>query len=295
MDTRIDVIKAKVPGPEWTRSYGAQASASRVSVLNGFAQKYSAYSATGAFSLKWIPRGSARYCVDRAQHRLAGEKVLLLHAGQPYEIDFLDRSGTESFCLFFSEALLKDALESVEAETEPRPLQFADMVFTPPAELTSALHQLRSVIGDHDVAPERLEEVLLSLLADLVTISRDHQQLVENIPAKRPQTRRLLLGRLQRAREMIDDHQGRPPPLAELARASALSKFHLLRLFKAAFGVSPVQYAEGCRMERGKHLLRQSHMPIASIAETLGYESQSAFTKMFRRHVGVTPHAYRTA
>jgi len=93
---------------------------------------------------------------------------------------------------------------------------------------------------------------------------------------------------------MIEDFQGRPLGLDELAHAASLSKFHLLRLFKATFNVSPVEYADRCRVDRGKDLLRHTRLPIGRIAERLGYESQSAFTRMFRRHTGVTPRVFRS-
>jgi AraC-like DNA-binding protein len=202
-------------------------------------------SATLRFSLKWFPRGSARYGVDRLHHRLAGDKVLLLQAGQPYEIEFLDRRGTESFCLFFSEALLREALAAGEIEDDGRDrLQYVDMVFTLSDGLISVLTLLRSRAPTLDKNQGRAEEILLSLLAELTLIRLDHQRLAAAIPARRPGTRRRLLGSVQRAKEMIDDRAGRPPPLEELARAAGLSKFHLLRTFKAAFNASPMEYAE---------------------------------------------------
>jgi methylphosphotriester-DNA--protein-cysteine methyltransferase len=85
--------------------------------------------------------------------------------------------------------------------------------------------------------------MLLSLLSGFISISHNHQRMAGNVPAKRATTRRLLLGRLQRAKEMIEDLQGRPPPPDELAQAESLSKFHLLRLFKATFDASPSEYA----------------------------------------------------
>ena len=134
----------------------------------------------------------------------------------------------------------------------------------------------------------------MSLLTDFVMISHDHLRLAENVPAKRATTRRLLLGRLQRAKEMIEDFQGRPLALDELAQATSLSKFHLLRLFKATFNVLPLEYADRCRVNRGKALLRHTPLSIGQVAELLGYESQSAFARMFRRHNGVTPRAFRS-
>lgn len=92
---------------------------------------------------------------------------------------------------------------------------------------------------------------------------------------------------------MIEDHPGQPPSLDELARASGLSRFHFLRLFKAAFETTPMAYVERRRVELGKHLLQQTPLSIGQIADRLGYQSQSAFAKLFRRHVGVTPRVFR--
>jgi AraC family transcriptional regulator len=198
-----------------------------------------------------------------------------------YEVEFLDRNGTESFCLHFSGSVLKEVLADREINSDSRPVarsdrlcdqsQLADMVFRPPVELTNALRRLRHSIGFLNEPSERIEEMLLLLLSGLITISHDHRRLAENVPARRPATRRMLLGRLQRAREMIEDHQGRPLPLEELARASCLSKFHLLRLFKATFDVPPLEYADRCRVERGKVLLRQTRLSIGQVADRLGY------------------------
>ena len=296
MQTRVGVSRVgpSLAGPEEHRSFGPADSPFRIHLLNGFARQYTAYERDGAFSLKWVPRGRARYSVDRLHHQLAGHKVLLLQAGQPYEIAFLDRSGTESFCLFFSEALLSEALAASEIEAGGRhSQQYVDMVFMPSHGLTSILSWLRSHALTLNRDPGRAEEILLSLLGDLTLIRREHRSLAAAIPAQRPATRRRLLSSVQRAKEMIDDYQGRPPPLKELARATGLSKFHFLRTFKATFNASPMEYAERRRIERGQHLLQQSRSSVGAIAEQLGWESQSAFTKAFRRHIGITPREFR--
>jgi AraC family transcriptional regulator len=305
MQTRINIARVGTDAPEQfgPPSYGPSTNPSKITILNGFARQFSVRQEHGAFSLKWIPKGAARYKVGGTQHHLVGEKVLLLHAGQPYEVEFLDRSGTESFCLFFSEPLLKEVLADREVDSDLLPVarsghlydhsQFADMVFRPQGDLMAVLRRLRHSIVAFDEPSDQLEETLLSLVGNLIAISDDHGRLAKNVPAKRPATRRLLLGRLQRAREMIEDHQGRPPPLDELAQASCLSKFHLLRLFKATFGVPPLEYAERFRVERSKDLLRCTQLSIGQVSQRLGYESQSAFAKMFRRHVGVTPRVFR--
>jgi AraC-like DNA-binding protein len=306
MQIRIDIALVGPDAPDGGGShvYGTPTSLSRISILNGFARDFAIRETHGAFSLKWIPKGVARYGVDRAQHLLSGDKVLFLHARQPYEVEFRNRGGNESLCVFFSQRIFEEALADRRDDPAIRrllqsgdicdPLQFTDIVFRPPVELGTALRRLRHSICKLDRRPERLEEILLSLLTDFVMISHDHLRLAENVPAKRATTRRLLLGRLQRAKEMIEDFQGRPLALDELAQATSLSKFHLLRLFKATFNVLPLEYADRCRVNRGKALLRHTPLSIGQVAELLGYESQSAFARMFRRHNGVTPRAFRS-
>lgn len=293
MQTRIDIVRGDgAPGhPPHRRSFGCPENGSAITVLNGVARRFVAREESGAYSLKWIPRGLARYSVDGMHHYIAGEKVLLLDAAQSYEVEFLDDSGTESFCLFFSNALLRDA--SIDAAGR-KTAQFADMVFAPPPDLSAALRASRRSLAQANLAVATFEERLLTVLASTVALGAEHRRLAERVPASRAETRRRLLSRLQRAREMIEDCAERPPDLTQLAEASALSKFHLLRLFAETFGATPHEYAQRRRVERAKDLLRHSQLSILRIAETLGYESQSAFARRFRRHTGTTPRAFRS-
>jgi AraC-like DNA-binding protein len=231
-------------------------------------------------------------CCPLQRHYLAGDKLLLLDAGQSYEVEFLDRSGTESFCLFFSTALLREAWAEAAAGRETA--QFADMVFAPPPDLSAVLRTLRQNLARTDMAVAAFEERLLGVVASTVALGAEHRRLAERVPARRAATRRRLLSQLQRAREMIEDCAERPPDLTQLAEVSALSKFHLLRLFAETFGATPLEYAQLRRVARAKDLLRYSRLSIVRIAETLGYESQSAFARTFRRHTGTSPRAFRS-
>jgi hypothetical protein len=221
MQTHIDIVRGDgAPGhPPDTQSFGRPENRSAITVLNGMARRFVAREQEGAYSLKWIPRGVARYSVDRVHHYLAGDKLLLLDAGQSYEVEFLDRSGTESFCLFFSNALLREAsTEAAGRETA----QFADMVFIPPPDLSAAMRALRQNLARADMALEAFEEKLLGVLASTVILGAEHRRLAERIPARRAATRRRLLSQLQRAREMIEDCAERPPDLTQLAEARAM-------------------------------------------------------------------------
>ena len=72
-----------------------------------------------------------------------------------------------------------------------------------------------------------------------------------------------------------------------------MSRYHFARAFAKAVGSSPLQYVIGERMELAKARLKTLHAPVSEIALGVGYEDVSRFSRHFRRHVGVTPAAFR--
>ena len=101
--------------------------------------------------------------------------------------------------------------------------------------------------------------------------------------------------RLQRVRDYIEAHLDDRLTLADLAGVACLSPYHFSRSFKEAVGVGPQRYVMQRRLERAKTLVRKSSQPLAMIAQEVGFTDQSHLTTIFRREIGMTPGAYRTA
>lgn len=80
--------------------------------------------------------------------------------------------------------------------------------------------------------------------------------------------------------------------VAQLADAAALSRSAFFDRFTRAVGVAPMEYLLSWRMELAKDLLRREGMPIADVAERVGYASASAFSTAFSRHLGQSPRQY---
>ncbi|ATI15666.1 AraC family transcriptional regulator [Bordetella phage vB_BbrM_PHB04] len=98
--------------------------------------------------------------------------------------------------------------------------------------------------------------------------------------------------RKQRVIEYIEANIGDPITLSELASVAALSPHHFSRSFRRTFGVSPVRYVWTRRIDMAKRLMRYSALPLAAVALTCGFSSQSHFSTAFRVATGVTPAAY---
>lgn len=100
--------------------------------------------------------------------------------------------------------------------------------------------------------------------------------------------------RLRRAVSYIHDHLASEVSLDALAAEAAMSPFHFSRAFKAAIGVSPLQYVIQERLERAKLLLRTTQLPVAEVAHRVGYEDVSRFGRRFKRRFSATPGSVRS-
>jgi AraC-like DNA-binding protein len=86
----------------------------------------------------------------------------------------------------------------------------------------------------------------------------------------------------------------RPWTVDELAKEAAMSRAALAKRFVALVGQSPIQYLAGWRMHLARDLLRESTLAIGEIAGRVGYDSEAAFNRAFRRLVGLPPATWRS-
>jgi AraC family transcriptional regulator len=81
--------------------------------------------------------------------------------------------------------------------------------------------------------------------------------------------------------------------LKTIAAESGYSRNHFLRMFRVATECTPHQYFLRLRIEKAQSLMKSQSLRIIDIAESCGFASQSQFSRVFRRVIGVTPRQYR--
>ncbi len=92
----------------------------------------------------------------------------------------------------------------------------------------------------------------------------------------------------------IREHFAEPLTLEDTARNVFLSPFYLSHTFKDELGITFIEYLTRVRMESAKKLLTDKSLSMQAIAEAVGYDDASYFSKVFKRNEGVTPNKYRT-
>lgn len=98
---------------------------------------------------------------------------------------------------------------------------------------------------------------------------------------------------LRRVHDHIDLHHAEPLTLSGLAALVGLSKFHLVRAFRAAYGETPMRYLSRRRIAHAQDLLRHANLTVTEICMLVGFSSLGSFSSRFSELVGESPAAYQ--
>ena len=151
---------------------------------------------------------------------------------------------------------------------------------------TAALDMMLSLIAD-DFDDDLVNRVCEQMLTDRVRAATDRQRL----------PLRARLG-VQNARvlaiiELMEANLSEPLSLLDIADHVGLSRRQIERLFRQEMGRSPARYYLEIRLDRARHLLVQSTMPVVEVAIACGFVSASHFSKCYRELYAKSPQQER--
>ena len=135
--------------------------------------------------------------------------------------------------------------------------------------------------NEQTLSEVRLSQKLYTLLVATVdTASQEAGQAEEN-------------DTVSKAMHFIQEQYMNPISLLDVATHVNMSQFHFSRLFKKDCGYSPHEYLILTRLNRAKHLLKTTGLPVKVIAQKVGYQNVSSFTNAFTDRVGISPTLFR--
>jgi len=136
-------------------------------------------------------------------------------------------------------------------------------------------------------------DTMLSRMMELLFI-----EMLRRYASNLPQNSKGLLAAMNdpivgRALKVIHADPARAWTAHSLAREAGASRTVLTERFNALLGRPPIDYVIGWRIQLATERLRNGHDPIASIAADVGYESEAAFSRAFKRVTGLSPGRWR--
>jgi len=98
---------------------------------------------------------------------------------------------------------------------------------------------------------------------------------------------------VRRALDLIEAGVGQSITVAALARRIGISRRELLRLFRRELNDTPSRLLAARRLDRARALVLNTRLPMATIADSVGFSSQSHLTSSYRTRFGITPAQQR--
>lgn len=159
---------------------------------------------------------------------------------------------------------------------------------------TLALHTTLQLLASEMAAPGPGSQVIVSRLADTLFVQAIRAHIASSGCAKTGWLRALSDPPIGAALKSMHERIAHPWTVAALAAAAGMSRSAFASHFKELVGDAPLVYLTRWRMHQASRLLRDGKRKLFEIANLVGYDSDGAFNKAFKRVVGVTPGEYRS-
>jgi AraC-like DNA-binding protein len=136
-------------------------------------------------------------------------------------------------------------------------------------------------------------EIAVRRLADLLLIQALRAHIADSHSERTGWLHALSDAHIGAALNSMHNRIEHPWTVASLASEAGMSRSAFAQRFKELMSESPLEYLTRWRMYRGSDLLRESDRKLADVAQAVGYDSDGAFHKAFKRVLGMAPGEYR--
>ncbi|GAA0356225.1 helix-turn-helix domain-containing protein [Caldalkalibacillus horti] len=257
----------------------------------------------GQLSIKTFRHGRAHYRVNQGFFAVEQDRYLLLNEG-PYSLAIEQEKDIDSFCLFFKDGLADEVQQSSRLSTDQlltdpyqtsaSPVQFFEKTYPHDPLLSALMLQLKSNLDEDEDEPVWMEQQYYNIMQRILQIHSHTLEATHSLSALRTATREELFKRVSLAHDYILAFFDQASlTLEQIARVACVSPNHLLRSYTEVFGRSPFQHVSELRVKKALQLLENTELPMTELTFRLGYSNPVSFSKMFKKHVGLSPLQYR--
>ncbi|OLF38111.1 MULTISPECIES: GlxA family transcriptional regulator [unclassified Psychrobacter] len=123
----------------------------------------------------------------------------------------------------------------------------------------------------------------------IIDSKRGNQNSYINVTLHKPHADQLI----KQVQEFIEENFKQPLQVSHLAAMVNVTPRTLNRRFQSCVAMRPIEYIQAVRVEQAKRLLETGDVTIKSLAEQVGYDDISSFTRLFKRATELTPKEYQ--
>jgi len=157
---------------------------------------------------------------------------------------------------------------------------------------TLALHNTMQALASEMAEPAPGSEVVANRLGEVLFIQVLRAHIASEPARNKGWLRAIFDPQIGTALSAIHDRVNTPWTVESLAEAAGMSRSAFAARFKTLLGQTPLEYVTQWRMQKAMPLLQERDKKLIDVARSVGYESDAAFSKAFKRVVGSNPGEY---
>ncbi len=230
------------------------------------------------YQLLYIAKGKGHFFFNGKEHIITEGNMILYRPGETQMYYYHAPDKTEVYWVHFTGRHVKSILEVYGfPETE-------NVFYT--GTSTDYQWMYRQMIQELQLCRTNYEELLSLILRQIfIMINRyisDGRRADSDIQNE-----------IERAAHYFNENYSKPLNIDEYADSRHMSTCWFIRCFKRILKVTPMQYILSLRMANAQSLLETTEYNISEIAESVGYDNPLYFSRLFHKHIGVSPSEYR--
>ena len=235
----------------------------------------------GGVSISAVVSGAFTYASDTGRALLHPGALLFGNHGACYRCGHEHSTGDRCISVQFTPDCFGEIAASAAGSS-----RFRFPAAMLPARRDTLPHTvlMEALGGIHD--PLDMEERVVRFVAAAVRTLSGETAMSQRVSAQDAR-------RVSRVLSHIEAHSGEPLDLDRLAAVAATSKFHFLRIFRRAVGLTPYQFLLNTRLRQAALRLLATPDAVSAIAYDTGFGDLSTFNAAFRDRFGASPLAFR--
>lgn len=252
------------------------------------------------FEILYVVQGQAATTIHGQRFNIAAGQLIFLPSGVLHQNESVSEPDTHFLGIhfdFFNELHIMTEADMIVNEEEIHLNKFAveacsdafaplssQTVYTPPLVCVQLMEQLVQEFTMRQLGYELVcKSLMLSILVHLMRTSPS-----QSLALASPHGIKLA-----RIGEQIEASPAEPWTNSRIAEQLQLSIDYTAKLFKQTMGMPPSAYVQSIRHREARRLLRETEMSVEQIGSEIGYSDIHYFSRMFRRHEGISASEYR--
>lgn len=230
------------------------------------------------YQLLYIAAGQGHFFINGQERVVSAGNIIVYLPGQPQEYVYFKDDKTDVYWVHFTGSDVEKIIDYYNIRLSENIIYIG----------TSPDYQwlFGQIIQEMQLCRPRFEELISLLLRNIfILISRNL------IGANRADNS--LENEVELAMHYFRENYRSEVNVEDYALSRGMSASNFYRVFKQISGSTPLQFILKLRLSNAQNLLENSNLTIAEIASEVGYENPLYFSRLFHKHIGVSPSEYR--